>query len=73
MAHTTKIGPSEAAIEAVKKSLPAKNRLQFELGISYLTLQRWLNDRNPKLTTAHSMKIISEETGLSQQELLSVA
>lgn len=62
---------SAEAIEAVKKSLPAKNRLQSELEKSYLTVQRWLKENNTKLTTAHAMKIISEETGIPYENLLS--
>lgn len=58
------------AVELVKKSLKTKNRLQFELRISYLTLQRWLKANDSKLTGAHSLKIISEETGISQPDLL---
>lgn len=61
---------SNKGIEAVKKSLPAKNRLQYELGKSYLTIQRWLKSNSANLTTAHSLQIISEETGIPQQELL---
>lgn len=61
---------TDTAIEAVKKSLDAKNRLQYELRISYLTVQRWLKENDPKLTTAHALKIISEETGLNGPNLL---
>lgn len=67
---TTTIQLTETAIEAVKKSLPAKNRLQYELQKSYMTIQRWLNENNSNLTTAHALKIIEEETGLNQSQIL---
>jgi len=70
MTGTMTIRLTNDAIEAVKKSLPAKNRLQFELQKSYLTIQRWLKENNPALTTAHALKIISEETGMDQSDLL---
>lgn len=61
---------NETAIEAVKKSLAAKNRLQFELNKSYLTIQRWLKDNSPNLAKGRALKIISEETGIDQNDLL---
>lgn len=69
--ETNTIRLTDTAIEAVKKNLSAKNRLQFELEISFMTIQRWLKENNTKLTTAHALKIISEETGISQSDLLS--
>lgn len=59
-------------IAAVKKNLSAKNRLQFELKKSHLTIQRWLNSNSEMLTTAHSLSIIAEETGIPKDELLEV-
>jgi hypothetical protein len=57
-------------VEAVKKSLSAKNRLQFELKKSYVTIQRWLETNDSKLTMAHALNIISEETGIALEDLL---
>lgn len=68
--ETNTIRLTDTAIEAVKKNLSAKNRLQFELEISFMTIQRWLKENNTKLTTAHALKIISEETGIPQSDLL---
>lgn len=66
----TEIRLSEKAISAVKKSLSAKNRLQYELNCSFLTIMRWLKKNDSKLTTAQSLRIISEETGLTIDDLL---
>ncbi|WP_158993411.1 hypothetical protein [Mucilaginibacter sp. L196] len=70
MAITTIIKLKPEVIEAVKKGLDVKNRLQFELKISYLTLQRWLNTNDDKLTRAQVLQIISEELSISKEELL---
>ena len=66
----TTIQLTKVAIEAVKKSLKAKNRLQFELKKSYPTIQKWLAENNIHLTTAQALTIISEETGISKEALL---
>ena len=73
MTDTTTLLLTQKAIDAVKNCQAAKNRLQFELKVSPSTVHRWLKSNDIVLTTAHSMKIISEETGLSPKELLNVA
>lgn len=70
MVNTTEIKLKPEIIESVKKGLEVKNRLQYELGISYLTLQRWLNTNDGKLTQAKVLKIISEELNISKDDLL---
>lgn len=70
MAFTTTIKVKPEIIEAIKKSLKIKNRLQFELNISYLTLQRWLTNNDDKLTQAQVLQIVSEEIGVSKDDLL---
>lgn len=70
MINTTDIQLTDIAIDTIKKSLQCKNRLQFELNISYLTLQRWLNSKSDKLTTAKALQIISEELKLDKESLL---
>lgn len=57
-------------VESVKKSLPIKNKLQYDLNISYLTLQRWLKDNSENLTKALALKIIGEGLNKSNEELL---
>lgn len=66
----TTIQLTKEAIEAVKKSLVAKNRLQFELKKSYPTIQKWLAENNIHLTTAQALTIISESTGIAKDDLL---
>ncbi len=73
MAIATIIKLKGNIIESIKKSLKAKNRLQYELNISYLTLQRWLNTNDDKLTLPKSLQIISEELDIPKDELLTEA
>lgn len=57
-------------INEIKKSLSTKNRLQHELGKSFLTIQRWLKENSSKLTEFKALKIISEELGHPIDDLL---
>lgn len=70
MAITTTIKLRAEVIEAIKKGLSVKNRLQYELNISYLTLQRWLNNNDDKLTLPKCLQIIADELGIDKDELL---
>lgn len=49
-----------------------KNRLALELDCSVQTIDRWIreNEGNGDLTKAAALKVIREETGLSDQEIL---
>ena len=63
------------AIAEIQKSQRCRNRLAFELDKSHQTIQRHLeiNDRNSSdsiLVTTKAVQIISEETGLSKDEIL---
>ncbi len=66
----TQIRLKASVIEAIRKNQSIRNRLQLELNRSYPTIQRWLDSNNEMLTTATSLRIISEETGISQENLL---
>lgn len=70
MTQAPDIRLNDIAVNAVKKSLPAKNRLQYELNKSYMTIQRWLRENNPNLAKGRALTIISEETGIDQKDLL---
>lgn len=68
VAEITKLKPS--VVEEVKKNLNIKNRLQYEMRISYDTIMRWLRSNSDQLTKAHALRILSEELGVDQSELL---
>jgi DNA-binding transcriptional regulator YhcF (GntR family) len=49
-----------------------KERMAAELGVNYTTIARKINDneQNGLLTTAKSLQMIREETGLTDAEIL---
>ena len=60
------------AIASSSKSAECKRELMYQLKKSYTTLYRWMesNEDNSDLTLSLSLKIISETTGLKQNEIL---
>lgn len=68
-----KMKVSNKAISSL--SVRAKNRLALELDCSVQTIERWIkeNEENGKLTTAKAVQVISEETGLGQDQILEEA
>jgi len=63
---------TKQAIASIRKNAECKRELMYQLKISYTTIYRWLesNNANNDLTKALSLKIISETTGLKQNEIL---
>lgn len=47
-----------------------RNRLAYELDKSYATIERWLTTNDEMLTTASALRIIREETGLTDDQIL---
>lgn len=63
---------TKQAIATIRKNAECKRELMYQLEISYTTIYRWLESNSPNndLTKALSLKIISETTGLKQNEIL---
>lgn len=63
---------SAKAIEAFKGNSRLKNRIALEMNKSVYSVDRWIseNEQNGPLTTARALQLISEETGLSSEEIL---
>jgi len=59
-------------IEILRENMALRNRIAIELDCSEQTIRRWLNENEPDgdLTKASALKIISEETGLTNEEIL---
>lgn len=57
----------------IKESQRIKSLLALENGCSESTIYRWIIENNPMLTTASSLKIIREETGLTDRQILTEA
>lgn len=63
---------TQHAKEAVKNNKRARARLQLILDKSEYTINRYIqdNEENSMLTTAAALKVIREETGLADTEIL---
>lgn len=61
---------TNAALDTINKNMVCKNRLALEMDKSQYTIQRWINTNDEMLTTASALKVIREETGLSDDEIL---
>ena len=58
------------ALKAIREKKECRIRLQYELNVTDATIYRWLENNSIMLTTAQALQIISEETGLKQEEIL---
>jgi DNA invertase Pin-like site-specific DNA recombinase len=58
--------------ELIKDSTRIRNLIAAELGCSEQSVRRWINENEPDndLTKASALKVIREETGLSDDEIL---
>lgn len=57
-------------IEELRRNPGIRGRLCADLGKSYPTVQRWVEENHTMLTTAAALRIISEEMGLTNDEIL---
>ena len=57
-------------LKTIRKNKRVRDRLQISLDKSYFAILRYIDGNNIILTSATALKIISEETGIPQQELL---
>lgn len=62
---------SKAAILALKgMSREQKDKIAFACKVQPSTVYRWIANEDASLTMAAALKVIREETGLSDQDLL---
>lgn len=61
---------SDKALNAIKESTRLKNLLALAMDCSVYTIDRWIKEGGDNLTKATALKIIREETGLSDSDLL---
>lgn len=54
----------------IAASKQLKARLQVELNKSSFTIHQWIKDNHEKLTNAATLKIIREELGLTDAQIL---
>lgn len=60
------------AISALKDGSKLRNRLSYEMGCHFSTVDRWINENeeNGKLTTVKAIAVITEETGLTMDQII---
>ena len=61
---------TKLALLAVNGAKDSKKRLAEALDVSLDTIYRWLANNDDNLTKAAALKVIREETGLTDEEIL---
>lgn len=61
---------TQKALEAVRTNKRLRARLALALDKSDFSVQRWIKENSEMLTMAASLKVIREETGLNDEEIL---
>jgi hypothetical protein len=61
---------SNSAIEAIKGNPRIMNLIAAEMECTESTVRRWINNNDDELTKAVPLQIIREETGLTDDEIL---
>jgi len=61
---------TENTLDFVRNSKKTKSKLQLQLNKSPATIARYLKINAIELTSAEALDIISEETGISKDDLL---
>jgi hypothetical protein len=57
-------------LEKIKKNVHLKNKMALKNYRSVQTIERWIKTNSVNLRTEMNVKIISEELGISAEELL---
>lgn len=61
---------TELALNTVRRNVRCKNLLALELNVSVFTIGRYLDANSDNLTKAAALKVIRDETGLKDSEIL---
>lgn len=61
---------TQKTLDIIRADTRIKNLLALELGRSVYTVQRWIEGNSDDLTKAAALKIIREEIGLSDKDIL---
>lgn len=61
---------TQKAITKLKRNKRARARLQLELDKSEYTINKYIQENDDNLTKAAALKVIREETGLKDKEIL---
>lgn len=66
----TKIVLSTRARNLLLPNKMIKEKIATAMGVTLHTIQRWLNQNDPLITQAAALKVIREETGLTDDLIL---
>lgn len=58
------------ALEFLRESIQARTRLALAVGKHVDSVERWIRENHVMLTTATSLQVIREESGLTDDEIL---
>jgi transposase len=61
---------TKIALLALRGAKDSKRKLAEALDVSEATVYRWISENNDSLTKAAALKVIREETGLTDAEIL---
>lgn len=61
---------TKTAIKQLRLNMRLRNRLALDLDKSPATINRWIADNDDSLTKAAVLRVIREETGMEDSELL---
>lgn len=61
---------TDKAVESIKASNKIIGRLMIAFNRGQNTIENWMASKDVRLTTPDATKIITEETGLSYEEIL---
>jgi hypothetical protein len=61
---------SNKALETIRDNNVAKGRLMAAFNRCEATINRWISVNDVRLTTSKALQIISEETGLTESDIL---
>jgi hypothetical protein len=64
---------SDKAIESIKKNNRLIGRLMIAFNRGQNTIENWMKDKDVRFTTPQAVQIIKEESGLNEDEILTVA
>lgn len=61
---------TELALNMIRRNVRCKNLLALELDVSVFTIGRYIDSNSDNLTKAAALKVIRDETGLKDEEIL---
>lgn len=61
---------TKKALSAITENMKLRNRILIETEVHFTTLHRWVESNSDNLTKASILQIIREETGLTDDEIL---